>query len=80
MNFDTGLALAQSERYNTCDSLWTHEYELSFLYSDGTWSPDWDNWQCWANTSTNPAAAAWFLHKNSASDLNVTQSFPGSIC
>ncbi len=75
MTFNAGYPLSNSERYDSCDSLWTHEYLLSYLKSDNSWSTNWGNWICWNNTSNN-----YYLHKNSYSDLTVTQTSSGSIC
>lgn len=76
MSFNTATPLANSERYNYCDSLYAHIYNLDYLTSSG-WSGDWGNWACWTNTSVrNP----YYLHQNSDSDMGVTSSSSGSIC
>jgi hypothetical protein len=76
MTFNIGIPLANSERWNYCDSLYTHIYNLVYLTNSG-WSTDWGNWGCWTNGSVrNP----YYLHKNSDSDMNVTSSSSGSIC
>jgi len=77
MNFDTGTPLSNSERYNYCDSLYTHIYNLAYLTGSGSWSSDWGNWYCANNTSMRNK---YYLHKNSDSDLDVTSSSSGSIC
>lgn len=75
MNFNTGFPIGNSERYNNCDSLWTHMYDLSYQIADGSWSSSWGNWACWGNTSNG-----WYLHKDSDSELHVTNNSSGKLC
>lgn len=75
MNFDTGVPLTNSEHYNSCDSLWTHWYNVNFFRSDGTWSTAYNDLECLINTSST-----WYLHKISNSELLVNSSSSGSLC
>jgi hypothetical protein len=74
MNFNTGSPVTNSERYNSCDSLWAHMYDLSHMTSDGSWSASYGDLKCWADTSST-----WYLHKDSNSELHVNQT-SGGIC
>jgi hypothetical protein len=76
MTFNIGIPVANSERYNFCDSLYAHIYHLVYLTNSG-WSTNWGDWQCFADTSVrNP----YYLHKISDSNMDVTSSSSGSIC
>jgi hypothetical protein len=74
MNFNTGAMVTNSEHYNTCDSLYTHMYDLAYMVSNGSWSSSYGNLQCSYNNSS------WYLHKNSNSELHVNQSSSGALC
>jgi hypothetical protein len=74
MNFNVGWPLTNSERYNTCDSLYTHQYDLSEDVSGGS-DPVWQDYstlECFANTSSD-----WYMHINSDTNLDVTQTASG---
>jgi hypothetical protein len=75
MNFNSGLLITNSEHYNTCDSLWTHMYNINYFDANGNWSSSYGNLQCRKNTSTG-----WYLHKDSNSELHVNQTSSGALC
>jgi hypothetical protein len=76
MPFNRGYAIANSERHNYCDSLWTHIYGLNYFDTSGNWVP-WGDLGCWNNTSArNP----YYLHKDSNTELHVTQTSSGKLC
>lgn len=74
MKFDTAWPAPNSEHYNTCDSLWTHMYGLSYFTGSGSWSSSYNDLECWYNTSK------WYLYKNSNSELHVYSSSSGALC
>jgi len=68
--YNHGQPYDQSEHYNTCDSLYTHMYDLSsYDYTTGTWSASYSNLECALNDPPD-----WYFHKNSNSDFDVTQT------
>ncbi len=75
MTFDFASPLTNSEHYNTCDSLWTHMYGLNYFQNDGTWSSSYGDLECAGNS-----AEGWYLHKDSNSELHVTQDSSGKLC
>jgi len=74
MIFDSSTALANSEHYNTCDSLWTHMYGLNYFSVGGVWR-SWGDLECGGNNSTG-----WYLYRNSNTELHVYSSSSGSLC
>ncbi|HEV2375786.1 MAG TPA: hypothetical protein VGS19_26920 [Streptosporangiaceae bacterium] len=72
MAFNSGWALTNSERRNTCDTLWTHFYSLTDATSLGHYRP-WTLLQCWADD-----APGWNMQQVSASELYVQTS--GHVC
>jgi len=76
MTFNKGLPLANSEHYNTCDSLWTHMYGLNYRNVLGDWSSSYGDLECNENT----ASPDWFLYKNSNSEMHVYSSPSGTLC
>ncbi len=74
MIFNSSTALANSEHYNTCDSLWTHMYGLNYFSSGGVWR-SWGDLECSYNDSTG-----WYLYKNSNTELHVYSSSNGKLC
>jgi|GEM_PF-2263355 len=77
MNFNVGFVLTNSEHYNTCDSLWTHQYGLNEQVTSGS-SPVWQSYTTLA-CFVNDSVPAWYLHVNSETDLQVTQTASGGI-
>lgn len=75
MSFNQGYSQSNSEHYSSCDSLYDHHYDLSYYtYQTGSWSSDWGNWYCNFNNTVD-----WYLHKDSASELHVTQNGSGAL-
>ena len=63
-----GAPYVQSEHFNSCDSLYTHQYDLS--YSEPSyWVSGYDNLVCTLNDSPD-----WYFHKNSNSDWDSSQT------
>lgn len=76
-NMNNGWSVANSERHNSCDSLWIHMYDLNNFFSSGSWSSSYGDLECWTNTSgTNK----YYLYKDSNSELHVTQDSSGALC
>ncbi|HEV2377524.1 MAG TPA: hypothetical protein VGS19_35830 [Streptosporangiaceae bacterium] len=72
MPFNSGWPVANSEHYNTCDTLWTHFYGLQDATSLGHYRP-WISLQCWADT-----APGWNIQPVSSSEMYVQTS--GHVC
>lgn len=79
MPFNNGYSVANSERHNSCDSLWTHMYSLNYFSRSGSWSSSYDDLVCWSNDST-PGPNPYYLYKNSNSELHVYTSSSGTLC
>ncbi|HEV2371852.1 MAG TPA: hypothetical protein VGS19_06755 [Streptosporangiaceae bacterium] len=73
MRFNQGWALTNSERRNTCDTLWTHFYGLQDQTSLTHWQP-WAQLVCFADT-----APGWNMAQVSNSELYV-QNSGGHVC
>lgn len=70
MDFNLGAILTNSEHYNTCDSLWTHMYDLSYFNSAGNWVSGYGNLQEYSCNS----GGNWLLSIRSNSELYVDQT------
>lgn len=76
-NLNTGWSVANSERHNDCDSLYTHMYDLNYYTSSQHWSVSYGDLECWTNSSvSNP----YYLHKDSNSEFDVTTNSSGALC
>ncbi|HEV2372741.1 MAG TPA: hypothetical protein VGS19_11280 [Streptosporangiaceae bacterium] len=73
MRFNQGWALTNSERRNTCDTLWTHFSSLQDQTSLTHWQP-WAQLVCFADT-----APGWNMAEISNSELFV-QNSGGHVC
>ena len=74
MIFQSSTVLANSEHYNTCDSLYTHMYGLNYFSVGGDWRT-WGDLECNYNDSTG-----WYLYKNSNTELHVYSYSSGNLC
>lgn len=76
MAFDTGQPIGNSERNNWCQSMWAHMYNLSNQGSDGSWGT-WYGWAwCYNTSARNP----YYVHKDSDSELHITNNSSGALC
>jgi hypothetical protein len=76
MTFDTGFTVANSEHYNSCDTLWTDMFSLQHQTAiNPAWS-DWANIACWFSSSVND----WYLHKITSTEVQVDQNASNPIC
>jgi hypothetical protein len=73
MNFQQGTVVTNSERYNTCDSMWTHMYSLEYFSSGGSWNP----YSSLAEYACD-ATDGWELNIRSNTELYVDQN--GGSC
>jgi hypothetical protein len=77
MPFNYNWSVTNSERHNSCDSLWTHMFGLQYYAAGtGSWTP-FSDMNCWANSSGNNP---YYLHEISNSELEVTTTSSGSLC
>lgn len=73
MIFNLGWIATNSERYNTCDSLWANIFNLNF-YTFTNWTSSYDDLECFYTSAPD-----WYFNKISNSQNEVTQS-PGVTC
>ncbi len=72
MAFNTGLPLNNSERYNSCDSLYASFTYLKYASQPGVWAGSYKDLECDVDT-----ANGWYFHKISNSSSDVTQKSAG---
>ena len=73
MNFGSGYLQTNSERYNSCDSMYAHFYNLSY-YDSSSWTSSYNNLECYITQATG-----WFFNKTSNSDHTINQ-VSGKTC
>ncbi|MGH3399250.1 MAG: hypothetical protein ACRDPO_31645 [Streptosporangiaceae bacterium] len=71
MNFNYGNPHTNSEHYVSCDSLWTHMWNLEYAIDQTPdWSSSFQNLKCYLNDSVND----WLFDKISNSELQVNET------
>jgi hypothetical protein len=77
LQFGSGFPLTNSEHYNTCDSMWTHMYDLAYELPEGTWNSGYQDLK--QDCSLAFKGDGWLLDKISNSELQVNQT-SGTQC
>lgn len=68
MSFNSGYVLTNSERNNSCDTLFASFSSLRYSSSPKKWKPRYKDYGCYLDD-----ASAWYFHKISNSSSDVTQ-------
>ena len=70
MNFNLGPIITNSEHDNSCDSLWTDMFSLSYFNSSGNWIAGYGNLECFYDNSVND----WLFNVIDNSELKVDEN------
>jgi hypothetical protein len=82
LTFNQAPPLGNSERHYSCESLYTHMYNLNDLTNTidngGTWET-WDGWNgCYNTSGTSPAP--YYLHRDSDTEFHVNTDSVSALC
>lgn len=77
--YSTGFEITNSEHDNSCDSMWTHMWDLSFSLPEGNWNSGYQDLEQECNSGWDTDGNGWVFDKFSNSELQVNQT-SGSVC